>query len=111
VVGFVVLTRDPTETLAIAAVLGGSSVAIGCAVALVGVAVAERDAAVVHPRRRHPHRMPAVRRGVEIGVLVAALGLLRAVDGLTLITGGFVVAGFVLAELVLSASSTPASSG
>jgi hypothetical protein len=55
--------------------------------------------------------MPAVRRGVEIGVLVAALGLLRAVDGLTLITGGFVVAGFVLAELVLSASSTPASSG
>jgi hypothetical protein len=44
-----------------------------------------------------------VRRGVEVGALVAALGLLRAVDGLSLITGGFVVAGFVLAELILTA--------
>jgi hypothetical protein len=50
---------------------------------------------------------------VEVGALVAALGLLRAVDGLSLITGGFVVAGFVLAELVLTrgASSTTARSG
>jgi hypothetical protein len=35
--------------------------------------------------------------------MVAALALLRAVDGLTLVTGGFVVIGFALAELVLSA--------
>jgi len=35
--------------------------------------------------------------------VVAALALLRAVDGLTMITGGFVVAGFALAELVLAA--------
>jgi hypothetical protein len=108
---FVVLTRDPTEQLAVAAVLGGSAVAIACAVALVGVAVEERQAALARPRPRHPHRVPAVRRGVEVGVLVAALGLLRAVDGLTVVTGGFVVAGFVLAELVLSASSTAARSG
>jgi hypothetical protein len=32
-----------------------------------------------------------------------ALGLLRAVDGLSIITGGFVIVGFVLAELVLTA--------
>jgi len=108
---YVVLTRDPTEALAVAAVLGGSSIAIGCAVALVGVAVEERDAAFARPRRRHPHRAAAVRRGVEIGALALALGLLRAVDGLTIITGGFVIAGFALAELVLSASSTTARSG
>ena len=88
------------------AVLGGASLGIGCAVGLVGVAVEERHAALARPRRRHPHRVPAMRRGFEIGSLVAALGLLRAVDGLTIITGGFVVAGFALAELVLFARPT-----
>jgi heme O synthase-like polyprenyltransferase len=111
VVIFVVLTRDPIEPLAVVAVLAGSSVAVACAVALVGLAVEERDAALARPRARRPQRVRAVRRGVEIGALLAALGLLRAVDGLTLITGGFVVVGFVLAELVLSVSSTAARSG
>ena len=100
---FLLLTRDPSEPLAVAAVVAAASVAIACAVALGGVAVEERDAAFARPRRRHPRRVPAVRRGVEVGVLVAALGLLRAIDGLSLITGGFVVAGFILAELVLTA--------
>jgi len=97
------LTRDPTEPLAVAAVVGSSAFAIACAVALVGVAVEERDAALARPRRRRPEIARAVRRGIEVGALVAALGLLRAVDGLSLITGGFVVAGLVLAELVLTA--------
>jgi hypothetical protein len=100
---FIVLTRDPSEPLAVAAVIGASGVAAACTVAFLGVAVEERDAALAHPRRRRPRRAAAVRRGAEIGALVASLGLLRAVDGLTLITGGFVVAGFLLAELVLSA--------
>src|SRR5204863_43751 len=81
---FVLLTRDPTDSMAVVAVLGGASLAIGCAVALVGVAVDERDAALARPRRRNPRRIPAMRRGFEIGSLVAALGLLRAVDGLNL---------------------------
>ena len=106
---FVLLTRDPTEPLAVAAVVGGSAVGIACAVALVGVAVEERDAALERPRRRRPQRAPAVRRGIEVGALLAALGLLRAVDGLSIITGGFVVAGFVLAELVLTARPAPRS--
>jgi hypothetical protein len=97
------VTRDPSEPLAVAGVVGAAALAIGCAVALIGVAVEERDAGVARPRRRHPRRVPAVRRGVEVGALVAALGLLRAVDGLSLVTGGFVVAGLVLAELVLTA--------
>jgi hypothetical protein len=100
---FLLLTRNPTEPFAVAAVVGGSAIAIACVVALVGVAVEERDAALASPRRRHPQRARAARRGIEVGALVAALGLLRAVDGLSLITGGFVVAGFVLAELVLTA--------
>ena len=86
-----------------AAVVGASAFAIACAVALVGVAVEERDAALVRPRRRRPEIVRAVRRGIEVGALVAALGLLRAVDGLSLITGGFVVVGLALAELVLTA--------
>jgi hypothetical protein len=90
-------------------VIAAASVAVASTVAFLGVAVADRDAALA--RRRSPHRGVAVRRGVEIGFLVAALGLLRAVDGLTLITGGFVVAGFVLAELVLSMSSSATRSG
>ena len=100
---FLLLTRDPTEPLAVAAVVGASSIALACAVALVGLAVEERDAALARPRRRPPQRAAAVRRGIEVGALLGALGLLRAVDGLSLITGGFVVAGFVLAELVLTA--------
>ena len=100
---FLVLTRDPTEPLAVAGVIGASAVGIACAVAFVGMAVEERDAGLARPRRRRPRRLIAVRRGLEVGALVAALGLLRAVDGLTIITAGFVVAGFVLAELVLSA--------
>jgi heme O synthase-like polyprenyltransferase len=105
------VTRDPTEPLAVAAVVGASAVAIACVVALLGVAVEERDAALARPRRRPPQRARAVRRGAEVGILLAALGLLRAVDGLSLITGGFVVAGFILAEVVLSASSRAARSG
>jgi len=111
VVVFAVLTRDPAEPLAVAAVLAGSSVAIAALVALAGIAVEERDAALARPRRRRPRRLPALRRGLEAGVLIAALGLLRAVDGLTVVTGGFVVAGFVLAEIVLSVSSSAVRSG
>ena len=100
------LTREPTEPLAVAGVVGASAIAIACAVALVGVAVADRDAALARPRRRHADRAPALRRGALVGALIAALGLLRAIDGLSLITGGFVVAGFVLGELVLTARPT-----
>src|SRR5207237_7973553 len=96
---FLVLTRDPTDPLAVAAVIGGSSIAIACAVALMGVAVEDRDAALARPRPRRPRRFRAVRRGLEIGALVAALGLLRAIDGLTVITGGFVRPRFPLAQL------------
>src|SRR4029077_12515395 len=102
-VAFLLLTRDPSEPLAVVAVVGGAAVGMGGGVALVGGAVEERDAALARPRPRRPEIARAIRRGIEVGGLVAALGLLRVVDGLSLITGGFVVAGFVLADLVLTA--------
>jgi len=74
---------------------------VGAATSVFALALDERAAAAARPRRREPRRGRALRRGVSAGALVAALGLLRAVDGLTLVTGGFVIAGFALAELVL----------
>jgi hypothetical protein len=38
-----------------------------------------------------------------VTAVVGLLLLLRVVDGLTVITGGFVVLGFVVAEVILSA--------
>jgi hypothetical protein len=78
-------------------------VSAACIAALIAIAIDERLAAVARPRGRAPRRARALRRGLELGLLVAALGVLRAVDALSVITGGFVLAGFALAELVLSA--------
>jgi hypothetical protein len=85
--------------------VAGASLAVAGLAALLALALEERWAARSQPRRRAPRTARALRRGLGLGAVVAALGLLRAVDGLSVLTGGFVVAGFVLAELVLSARS------
>ena len=103
VVAFVVLMRDPAEALAVGAVIVGASVFVASVTAFVSLSLEERWAAQVRRRGRESRGRRALRRGVSVGALVAALALLRAVDGLTILTGGFVVAGFALAELVLSA--------
>jgi len=103
VVAFVVLTRDPSEPLAVGALIAGASLFVASATALVSLTLEERWAVRARPRGGEPRRRRALRRGLSVGALVAALALLRAVDGLTILTGGFVVAGFALAELVLSA--------
>jgi hypothetical protein len=77
----------------------GAAVAVAAATALLALWIDERRRGVRSRRRADAGR--ALRRGVEAGVVVAAIGLLRSVDGLTPITGGFVLAGFGLAELVL----------
>src|SRR5206468_1408779 len=48
-------------------------------------------------------------RGIEVTAIVGLLLLLRVVDGLTVITGGFIVLGFVVAEVILSARPSPSS--
>jgi len=106
VVALVVLTRDPSETLAVGALIAGAALSVASTTALVSLTLEERWAVHARPRDQEARRRRAVRRGLSVGGLVAALALLRAVDGLTVLTGGFVVAGFAVAELVLSARPT-----
>lgn len=55
------------------------------------------------PRRSRRAAAPALRRGIEVTAVVGLMLLLRVVDGLTLLTGGFIFLGFVVAEIILSA--------
>lgn len=93
-----VLAREPSEPLAVAAVVLGAALFAGALTSLLALRLEERAAR----RLRHAHRARALRRGTAVGVVLAALTLLRAADGLTLVTGAFVVGGFALAELVLA---------
>jgi hypothetical protein len=89
----------------VGAVVAGVALTIAGLATLLALTFEERWAGLSRPRRREPRTARALRRGLGLGAVVAALGLLRAVDGLSVLTGGFVVAGFLLAELVLSARS------
>jgi hypothetical protein len=61
------------------------------------------------PRRGRHVVAHALRRGIEVTAVVGLLLLLRVVDGLTVITGGFIVLGFMVAEVILSARPRRAS--
>ena len=95
-------TRDPTDPLAVVVVIVGAAVAIGATSALVALWLEERWAPLGRRRPLRAQRLRALRRGLALGALVAALAALRAIDGLTLVTAAFVVGGFGLAELVLA---------
>jgi hypothetical protein len=94
----VVFVVDPERPWAVAAVIG-----------LVGVAVGAGAIAWQGRRRRGRRRTPgprgalAVRRGIEMGIGVALLLWLRAVDGLSVITAAFVIVTLVVGEALLSA--------
>lgn len=60
-------------------------------------------------RRRQRAAAPALRRGIEVTAIVGLLLLLRVVDGLTVITGGFIVIGFLVAEAIVAARPSRAS--
>lgn len=100
----VVGTRDPEESLSVAALVVALGLAAGALAAMF----------LLRTRRRAGRRMPAMRRGMalrrgaEFGAVVALLLWLRIVDGLSIITGSFVIAAFVVAEAIVSAR--PASS-
>jgi hypothetical protein len=99
-VAFTVATRDPDGPVSVGLVVAGSALAVGAitAAALVRVATlgskrgVKRDAAVAR----------GVRRGAMVGCVVGLVTLLRIVDGLTALTAIFVVAPFLVAEVVLS---------
>ena len=101
----VVLTRDPEEPWAIALLILSLGVATGAG----AFAWQQRTRRAGDARRApRPRRADALRRAFESGAIVAVLLWLRAVDGLSPLTAIFVLAAFVVAELVLSAR--PASS-
>jgi cobalamin synthase len=98
-----VFTRDPEDGWPIAIVIVALAASTGALAALL----------LGRPRARGrraagPRRAVALRRGLEIAVVVGLLLWLRVVDGLSVITGSFVIGTFVVAEAVLSAR--PASS-
>lgn len=87
----------------------------GVAIAFVVVAVSVCAGALATAlmlwtvRTGHGRRERALRRGIEVTAIVGLLLLLRVVDGLTVITGGFIVLGFLVAEVILSARPRRAS--
>ncbi len=96
-----VTLRDPGEQFAVASAVVALSVFAGALAALGALRLATLGA----PRGRVParSRRGALRRGAEVGGAIGLLALLRAVDGLTPLTGSFIVLAFVAAEAVVSA--------
>ena len=94
----IVLAIDPEQPWAVAALIALVGVAVGAgAIAWQGRSPRGRRRA---PR---PRRSLAVRRGIEMGVAVALLLWLRAVDGLSVVTAAFVIGTLLVGEAVLSA--------
>jgi hypothetical protein len=86
--------------LSVGLVVAGSALAVGALAAVALVSFATRGT------KRGPRRGLAVarglRRGAMVGCVVALVALLRVMDGLTPLTAIFVVAPFIVAEVVLS---------
>jgi hypothetical protein len=99
-----VLFIDPDAPPAVGLVIAAVSVCAGASAAALLLSLPVGDGS-----RRRRAAPPALRRGIEVAAVVGLLLLLRVVDGLTLITGGFIVFGFVVAEVILSARPKRAS--
>ncbi len=94
-------TIDPDVPLAVGFVISAVAVCSGALAAALLLSVPETGRA-----RQKRAAAPALRRGAEVTAIVGLLLLLRVVDGLTIITGGFIVLGFCVAEVILSARPT-----
>jgi hypothetical protein len=93
------LVFEPDAPFAVALMILALSLSAGAVASAVMLSLVGRG-------RRRRRSAPALRRGIEVTAIVGLLLLLRVVDGLTLITGGFIVLGFFVAELILSARSS-----
>jgi hypothetical protein len=93
-----ILAIDPDVPLAVGLVIAAVAVCSGAvsAALLLSVPISEG-------RRRQRAAAPALRRGIEVTAIVCLLLVLRVVDGLTIVTGGFIVLGFLVAEVILAA--------
>jgi hypothetical protein len=92
-----VLASDPDAPLAVGVVIAALAVCAGAVAAGLLLSVSGSGKG-----RRRGAITPALRRGTLVAAVVGLLLVLRVVDGLTVITGGFVVLGFVVAEIILS---------
>lgn len=99
-----IVAVDPDAPYAIGVVIAAVAVCAGAVAAAVLLSIPLGGSS----RRQRP-AAPALRRGIEVTAIVGLLLLLRVVDGLTVITGGFIVAGFLVAEAILSARPSRAS--
>ena len=95
---------DPDAPLAVGLVIAAIAVCSGASVAALLLSLPAGDG-----RRGRRAVAPVLRRGIEVTAVVGLLLLLRVVDGLTLITGGFILLGFIVAEFILSARPRRAS--
>jgi hypothetical protein len=100
----VTLAIDPTVPLAVGVFIAAVAVCCGAVSAAMLLSLPGRAGG-----RRRRAAAPALRRGIEVTAVVGLLLLLRVVDGLTVITGGFIVLGFLVAEVILSARPSRAS--
>lgn len=92
------LMVDPEAPLAVGLVIAALAVCAGAIAAALLLSLPVEDG-----RRRGRKAGLALRRGIEVTAVVGLLLLLRVVDGLTVITGGFIVLGILVAEVILSA--------
>jgi hypothetical protein len=92
------LTSDPDVLFAVGSVIAAVAVCSGALAAALLLSVPAPGRG-----RRQRRAAAALRRGIEVTAIVGLLLLLRVVDGLTVITGGFIVLGFLVAEVILSA--------
>jgi hypothetical protein len=99
-----IVAVDPDVPFAIGVVIAAVAVCAGAVAAALQLSLPLGET-----RRRQRPAAPALRRGIEVTAIVGLLLLLRVVDGLTVITGGFIIAGFLVAEVVLSARPSRAS--
>jgi hypothetical protein len=95
-----VATRDPDGPVTVGLAVAGSALAIGALAAAALVSLATRRAK--RGVRREAAVARGLRRGVMVGCVIALVALLRVLDGLTTLTAIFVIAPFVVAEVVLS---------
>jgi len=80
--------------------VAGAGIAIGALVAAVLVSSGTRR--VRRGRKRDVAVASGLRRGAMAGSSLGLIALLRILDGLTPLTAFFVIAPFVVAEIVLS---------
>ena len=99
-VAFTVATRDPDGPLSVGLVVGGSAIAVGALAAALFVGLGARGMKRGTPRRLAAAR--GLRRGAMVGSALGLLALLRVLDGLTPLTAAFMMAPFVVAEVILS---------